>query len=127
MPPKTSIPHIVLEAGLPPRFRYWSGGSGRRYLFTGTDVETVRHFDEAVVMVARYGRIIWVGRISDCASRNCPLHQLAQRAGAKVFVHLLARNEAQRSAIIDDLNATIEVDQVDTDQSARILEFPTAA
>lgn len=127
MIPKSTIPHIVLEAGLPPRFRYWSGESGRRYLFTISDVETARHFQGAVAIVARFGRIVWAGRISDGECSNYPMHQLSRRTGAQVFVHLLARNEAQRSQIINDLNGSIELNQVETDHSARILEFPTAA
>lgn len=127
MNPRSSIPRIVLEAGLPARFRYWSGGSGRRYLFTSTDVEAVKHFDNAVVIVARYGRIVWAGQYAEPEYGRSPMYQLSRRAGAQVFVHLLARDEVQRSEIIDDLKLTIEVDQVDTVQSARILEFPTAA
>ncbi len=127
MRPRTSVPRIALEAGLPARFQYWSGGSGKRYLFTSTDIEAVRYFENAVVIVTRYGRIVWAGHCFECNCGDTPLYELSQRDGAKVFVHLLARNEVQRLEIIRDLNETIEVDQVDTAPSARILEFPTAA
>ena len=127
MKPTTSVPRIALEAGLPARFQYWSGGSGRRYLFTRTDIDAVHYFDNAVVIVARYGRIVWAGHSQGHDYSNSTLNQLSQRDGAKIFIHLLARNDAQRSEIILDLSETIEVDQVDAAPTARILEFPTAA
>lgn len=127
MRPRTSVPRIALEAGLPARFQYWSGGSGRRYLFTSTDIDAVRHFDNAVVIVARYGRIVWAGHSPDRHCYDTPLDQLSKRDGAQIFVHLLARNDAQRAEIVDDLSTTIEVDQDCPNPSARILEFPTAA
>ena len=127
MKPRSSIPNIVLEAGLPARFRYWSGGSGRRYLFTKSDLEAVCHFDNAVIIVVRYGRIVWAGGLSGSQGEYAGLNEMSDRDGAQIFVHLLARDDTQRSQIIEDLEQAIEIDQIDIQPTARILEFPTAA
>lgn len=127
MKPTSTIPISVLEAGLPVRFRYWSGRSGARYLFTRTDLATIDQFDAAVAIVVRFGRIIWAGPIPAEPPVAADLVNLAQRDGAEVFVHLLARSAESRSGIIDDLRAVIHVGQIDTDGRAQILEFPAAA
>ena len=124
---KSSVPNIVLKAGLPARFRYWSGRSGARYLFTRTDSGELDHFDVAVVILARFGRIIWAG--DPPAGRPCAaeMRALLQREGTEIYVHLLARDAARRERIIDDLRAVFHVEQTDPDGSAQTLEFPVAA
>ncbi len=124
---KSTVPNIVLEAGLPSRFRYWSGRSGLRYLFTLTDLAALDHFDDAVAIVARYGRIIWAGQIPVHDMSAIDLCNLAAREDAQIYVHLLARSTEQRAAIIDDLRDVIQISQVEHRGTARILEFPTAA
>ena len=127
MQPKSSVPHIVLEAGLPARFRYWSGRSGLRYLFTLTDLAALDDFNDAVVIVVRYGRIIWAGQVPERDMSAADLRDLAAREDAQIYIHLLARSTEQRAAIIDDLKDVIQISQVDHCGTARILEFPTAA
>jgi hypothetical protein len=131
MKPTSSIPNSVLEAGLPARFRYWSGLSGKRYLFTRTDLAGLAHFDEAVVILVRYGRVIWAG---DPPGRDSPageLAALAGRHGTEIYIHLLARSNEQREAIIGDLKAVFDVEQTGAEHvggtPARIIEFPVAA
>jgi len=124
---KSSVPNIVLKAGLPARFRYWSGRSGERYLFTRTDLAELDHFDEAVVIAVRYGRIIGAGDPPAGNSAMAELRTLLQRDGTEVYIHLLARTADQRDRIIDDLRAVFHVEQTDPDRSAQILEFPVAA
>jgi hypothetical protein len=124
---KSSVPNIVLEAGLPTRFRYWSGRSGARYLFTRTDPAGLGHFDEAVVIIARSGRIVWAGNPPAGNAALAELHALLQRDGTEIYVHLLARTADQRELIIDDMRAVFHVEQTGPEGSAQILEFPVAA
>lgn len=124
---KSSIPNIVLEAGLPARFRYWSGLSGARYLFTRTDLAALDHFDDAVVILVRFGRIIWAGNPPGHNPSASRLNALAGRDGTEIYIHLLARSDEQRDAIIADLGAMLDVGQTETACPARIIEFPVAA
>ncbi len=127
MRPTTSVPHSVLEAGLPARFRYWSGQSGARYLFTQTDLSAIAHFDDAIVIVGRFGRVIWAGHTPDYNCASSDLAMLAGRDGSDLYVHLLARSADDRLQIIEDLKAVIHIEQADIGGPARILEFPVAA
>ena len=124
---KSSVPNIVLEAGLPARFRYWSGHSGARYLFTHTEPAALDHFDEAIVILVRFGRIIWAGHPPAGRPAATELNALAQREGTEVYIHLLARDAVRRERIIDDLRAVFHVEQTEVEGSAQILEFPVAA
>lgn len=124
---KSSVPNIVLKAGLPARFRYWSGRSGARYLFTRTDSAELDHFDEAVVILVRFGRIIWAGDPPGGRPATAELRALLRREGTEIYIHLLARDATRRERIIDDLRAVFHIEQTDLEGSARILEFPVAA
>lgn len=127
MQPKSTIPNSVLDAGLPARFRYWSGRSGGRYLFTHTDLAGLDHFDEAVVILVRFGRIIWAGMPPDSEEKAAEMLGLARREGTEIYIHLLARTQDQREGIVEDLRAVVHVEQIDPCGPARILEFPVAA
>ena len=125
---KSTIPNIVLEAGLPARFRYWSGISGARYLFTRTDLAALDHFDEAVVILVRFGRIIWAGFPPGRAPSAERLTALAGREGTEIYIHLLARTDEHRDRIIADLSAMFDIGQTEPEEGlARIIEFPVAA
>ena len=92
------IPQSAVEAGLPARYRYWAGRSGRSYLFTRTDSASLDDFRGAVLLAVRFGQVIWAGQSAGEARR----HAAASR-GTGLYVHLLAGSAAERREIVADL------------------------
>lgn len=92
------IPQSALEAGLPARYRYWAGRSGRSYLFTRTDAASLEDFRGAVLLAVRFGQVIWAG----CSAPEARRHATASR-GTGLYVHLLAGSSAERQEIVADL------------------------
>ena len=93
-----SVPHVAIAAGMPGRYRYWSGLSGERYLFTQVAVKSLDDFDDGVFLLVRFGTVQTVG------SRDTVSAALAGSGhGAVLYVHLLATSKASHSHIIDDL------------------------
>ena len=94
----SSVPHIAIAACMPGRYRYWTGGSGERYLFTQIAAKSLDDFDAGVFLLVRFGTIQTVGdhgAVAAALADGCH--------GAVLYVHLLATSEALRSHIIDDL------------------------
>lgn len=84
--------------GFGDRFYYFRGTSGRRYLFTHIDPADLADFTEAVVVTAERSAD---GRL---AIRSVGLRTAVPlAAGREVLVHLLAANEAERRAVLEDL------------------------
>jgi len=97
-----SSPHVsraALAAGLPARFLYWSGHSGRRYLFSSTSAEMLHDFEDAVAIAVSGDRVVWVGDASALA--RFPADSAPRRAA--IYVHLLAATAEDRRAVIEDL------------------------
>ena len=90
-----SVPQSVAEAGLPSVYRYLSGHSGRRYLFTRIEAPTLGEYEDAVAVAVKGDEIVWVGeaRSESAADRS---------AACEVFVHLLAATSSARRAIVED-------------------------
>jgi len=98
MKTSSSVPHVAIAAGMPGRYRYWTGRSGGRYLFTQVASKSLDDFDDGVFLLARFGIIQTVGdraAISAVLANGCH--------GAVLYVHLLATSAASHSHIIDDL------------------------
>ena len=96
----SSIPHIskvALAAGIPARYLYWTGRSGRRYLFTRMEGAEAAALCEGVAIAVSGGQIVWVGGVEAMASES------RVASGAAVYVHLLASSEAERRGVIWDL------------------------
>jgi hypothetical protein len=89
-----------LAAGVPARYLFWEGRSGRRYLFTCTGVDAISDFEEAVAIAVSDGRIIWSGEVTALAR----LPAAAPPRRAAIYMHLLAADLAERRAIIEDLS-----------------------
>lgn len=94
---RSFIPQSAREAGLPARYRYWTGRSGSRYLFTRTDPGSLEDFRGAVLLAVRFGQVVWAGESATEARR-----QAASR-GTGLYVHLLAASAAARREIVADL------------------------
>lgn len=92
------IPQSAVEAGLPARYRYWAGRSGRSYLFTRTDAASLGDFRGAVLLAVRFGQVIWAGE-STVEARS----QAAASRGTGLYLHLLAGSAAERREIVADL------------------------
>ena len=97
-----SSPHVsraALAAGVPARFLYWSGHSGRRYLFTATSAEMLHDFEDGVALAVNGDRVVWVGDAPTLA--RFPADSAPRRAA--IYVHLLAATAEDRRRIVEDL------------------------
>jgi hypothetical protein len=99
-------PETTRALGSGNRFHYWRGKSGRRYLFSAVPEEALKDLSSVVVLFAdgepADPRAAWVGEIDGFGRpRGRALAELRERAVA--FVHFLARNDAERRAVLDDL------------------------
>ena len=99
MSPLPHLPRAALAAGLPLRFLYWFGRSGRRYLFSCTGLDGAADFESGVAIAVSENEIVWSGEVADLA--ELPKDAPAKRAA--IYVHLLATTLAARRAVIDDL------------------------
>lgn len=97
----SSAPHIArvaLAAGLPARYLYWTGRSGRRYVFTRMHAEEAAELEDGIAIAVANGCIEWIGSVEDLARRSG-----AAAAQASVYVHFLAQSSAERRSVIWDL------------------------
>jgi hypothetical protein len=93
------VSRAAQAAGVPARYIYWCGRSGRRYLFTCTSANSLGDFDEGVAIAVIGDRTIWVGDVAALA--RMPSDSAPHRAA--IYLHLLAPTAAARQAIIEDL------------------------
>lgn len=93
------LPRVALAAGLPARFVYWVGRSGRRYLFSCTGIGSAADFESGVAIAASGEDIVWAGEVAELLRlpRDAPARL------ASVYIHLLATTLADRRAVIEDL------------------------
>ena len=105
-----TTPSLARRAKLGDRFRYWSGQSGRRYLFSAVPFEALADFRSAVAILAEAatdGRFIaWAVGVIDSAGRleadDGSWPAIAPR-GSVAFVHFLAETDRERQELFDDL------------------------
>ncbi|WP_350335501.1 hypothetical protein [Coralliovum pocilloporae] len=84
------------------RFRYWTGFSGRRYLFSVIQPDELRDYEDGVVLLTQNRgeeerHVLWTGTIGDET-----LSSLIDQA-EEAFIHLLAANDEERNRIAQDL------------------------
>jgi hypothetical protein len=94
-----SISRAALAAGIPARYLYWTGRSGRRYLFTCMSNNAAAELESGVAIAVSGERIIWTGQVGELAL--LPGDAPARRAAT--YVHLLASTLAERHGVIWDL------------------------
>lgn len=93
-----NVPHVAIAAGMAGRYRYWTGRSGARYLFTQVAATSLDDFDDGVFLLVRFGTVETVG------DRNAAAAALADGCrGVVLYVHLLATSRTSHAHIIDDL------------------------
>ncbi|SEQ65517.1 hypothetical protein SAMN05216548_106154 [Faunimonas pinastri] len=94
------VPTSAIATGMASRYRYWSGRSGRRYLFTCVDADWLKDCHEAIALECEGDRIVWIGE----AEAFPPGKAIAGEGGrGLIFVHLLASDSVERRNVIDDL------------------------
>jgi hypothetical protein len=93
-----SLSRAAAAAGVPPRYRYWSGRSTRRYLFSEIDAESAPDFADGVAIASVAGRILWAGLAAELADAAAWLPR-----GALLSVHLLASSADERRRVVEDL------------------------
>ena len=93
------VSQAALAAGVPARYLYWFGRSGRRYLFSCTGKAAAKDFESGVAIAVSNGEIVWTGDVQDFA--RLPANAAPRRTA--VFVHFLAATLAERRAVIEDL------------------------
>jgi hypothetical protein len=91
------VPQAALAAGLPARYLYWRGRSGRRYLFTRTPVADLADFVGAVAILVVDGAVVFAGEPAAAQAAAAAFER------ASAHVHLLAASPAARRAVIADL------------------------
>jgi hypothetical protein len=99
------VSRAALAAGLPARFLYWIGHSGRRYLFSCTGLRGAADFESGIAIAVSGKDIIWVGEVGELSS--LPKDAPARRAA--IHVHLLATTLGERRAVIEDLRPALEM------------------
>lgn len=102
MIPLSYVSRAALAAGIPARYLYWLGRSGRRYLFTSTEAGGLEDFLDAVAIVVSAGEITWSGEVAALAAAARP----AGLPDGALYVHLLAATPEERRAVIEDLRPT---------------------
>lgn len=102
-------PKFADQCGLGDRFRYWQGGSGRRYLFTAMPGAEIGDVASAVVILAKRAGNGGFQGIDVCAPGDPGepraadlLADLTADPELLAFVHLLADDIGERRAIIGD-------------------------
>ncbi|MCF1505431.1 hypothetical protein L0F51_16890 [Afifella sp. H1R] len=100
---KSSLPHVVREQGVSDRYLYWSGASGRRYLFSRLDLEHVLSVKDAVVLCVKDGDLRWVG--SDNALDPADVLRFAAD-GVIFYAHFLAGSGRSRQLVSEDLSSS---------------------
>ena len=95
----SAVSRIAAAAGVPPRYVYWTGHSGRRHLFTAAGPGSIADFEDGVALAVDGDRVVWAGDIAALAVAP----RISRFAEMTFYVHLLARSPEERRAVIDDL------------------------
>ena len=111
----SGAPKLAAQCRLGGRFRYWQGGSGRRYLFTAMDTSEIGDILGAVVVLAvrdgadgfRGVDVVAPGDPGEAEAADI-VARLAADSRLFGFVHFLAERADQRRSIIYDFIATDE-------------------
>ncbi len=114
------LSRVALAAGVPARYVYWSGSSGRRYLFTCTGADALRDFESGVAIAVSGGRIAWVGDVTALARMPAS----APERRAEIYVHFLASTLAERRAVIADMRPA---DVLPIEKRREVVELRLAA
>ena len=93
------VSQAAVAAGIPARYLYWTGRSGRRYLFTCMSDAAASGLESGVAIAVSGEHIAWIGEVAALAHRSSG----TDARGADIYVHLLAKDASARRAVIWDL------------------------
>lgn len=113
IPVTGSSPGILSDFAQAERYRYFTGRSGQRYIFTKMTVADLEDCRQAVVILLpksnpgsgkqNGNQPIWLGEIDRHGKRHGPRLTKGKLARSEVYVHLLAENAGMRRSILNDL------------------------
>jgi hypothetical protein len=95
------------EVGLAERFHAWRGRSGRRYVVSVYPAESAPDYRDAVVL-----HVVRCGSLRRLASLGIAPRGAVPSEIDEIHVHLLARDDGERAAVIADLGSVIDVARV---------------
>lgn len=109
----------LVGGALVDKFHAWRGRSGQRYMFSVFPIDAdMPDFDDAVVIATAVGSgaarqsllIADTGSLPELVLRGAAMARARQRGASELHVHLLARTQAERRAVLRDLapGASIE-------------------
>lgn len=104
--PSGTSPRVSEELGAGSQFKYWSGASGHRYLFTRISPEEVADYAENLVLITdkKSEAVLWLGH-QGMSNDKTPMPALKPSQDA--YVHLLAEDSAERDRAHNDLRTGI--------------------
>ncbi|SDR27162.1 hypothetical protein [Pseudovibrio sp. Tun.PSC04-5.I4] len=104
--PSGRPPRVSEELGVGSQFKYWSGTSGQRYLFSRILPEEVKDYAENLVLImdTRSAVVIWLGFVGIQIEKN-PMP--AVKSSHEAYVHLLAEDSEERDRAQNDLRTGI--------------------
>ncbi|KZL20141.1 hypothetical protein PsAD2_01628 [Pseudovibrio axinellae] len=94
------------ELGSGSQFKYWSGTSGHRYLFTRISPEETADYAENLVLIkdGKSEAVIWLGYMGMPNEKN-PMPVI--KSSHEAYVHLLAADSVERDHAHNDLRTGI--------------------
>ena len=104
--PSGTSPRVSEELGVGGQFKYWSGTSGQRYLFSQISSEEVKNYEENLILITdtRNDTVIWLGCVGAQSEKNpMPIIKPCHEA----YVHLLAEGSEERERAQNDLRTGI--------------------
>jgi hypothetical protein len=103
---RAAVSRSLAESGLSARFRFWRGASGRRLVFSVYALDAAPAYAGAVVMAVRStssGDVpVWAGSV-ETAEEAALLPALFADAADHLHIHLLAGDQRDRQAVVEDL------------------------
>lgn len=113
-----SVPDVLSGVAQGGRYRYFTGKSGKRYIFTRMSAVDLEDCRQAVVILLPRRKTdkspacsagpVWIGEIDGYGKRHGPRLAKSKLAASDVFVHLLAENAGNRRAILLDLESLVD-------------------
>lgn len=98
-------PRVSEELGAGDQFKYWSGTSGHKYLFSRISAAEVSDYAENLVLIFdRKGEsVVWLGLPT--GENKAPMPSV--KTSYEAYVHLLAANIEDRDRALSDLRTGI--------------------
>ncbi len=105
-------PQAASALGFGGRFRYFHGESGRRYLFTAIDPDSLQDYRNAVVIASDQksemsAPIFLLGEVDRYGGRRGFGSSAKALKRMRIYVHLLASRAGDRREVLEDLRPAL--------------------